>query len=83
MKFFRQFVHQFIRSNILKSKFRWAFILGSLLYLVSPFDLSPDVFPIIGWLDDGVLVTLIASEVSQMLIERRQSRKAESAKSVS
>lgn len=83
MKFFRQFIHRFIRTNILKSKFRWAFILGSLLYLVSPLDISPDVFPVIGWLDDGLLVTLIASELSQFLIERRQTQKSGSVKSVS
>jgi len=33
-------------------------ILATLLYDVSPIDLVPDVIPILGWLDDG-LVTIV------------------------
>lgn len=76
MKVLSKIVHSFVRSNIRNPKFRWFFIVASLAYLISPLDISPDVFPVVGLLDDGVLITLIASEVSQFLIERRKARQA-------
>jgi uncharacterized membrane protein YkvA (DUF1232 family) len=78
MKFFNQFIHKFLRNSFRHPKYRWFFIAASLIYLISPLDISPDVFPIIGWLDDGMLITFLASEVSQFLIERRKAQKAES-----
>ena len=39
----------------------------TLVYLFSPIDISPDVFPIVGWIDDGILITLLIAEVSQLL----------------
>ena len=53
-------------------KYRWFVILGSLFYLVSPLDISPDVFPIIGWIDDGLLATLVVTELSQIALEKRR-----------
>jgi uncharacterized membrane protein YkvA (DUF1232 family) len=79
MNFLKQIVHKFLRNSFRHPKYRWFFIAASLIYLISPFDISPDVFPIIGWLDDGMLITLLASEVSQVLIERRKAKKEESA----
>ncbi|MEO0868783.1 MAG: YkvA family protein [Cyanobacteria bacterium J06642_11] len=58
------------RNLIRNSKYRWIVVLGSLLYLASPLDISPDVFPIIGWLDDGIIATLLVTEVSQLLFEQ-------------
>ena len=58
------------RNVIRNSKYRWIVVLGSLLYLVSPFDILPDVFPIVGWLDDGIIATLLVTEVSQLLFEQ-------------
>ncbi len=58
------------RNAIRNSKYRWLVVLGSLLYLVSPLDISPDVFPIVGWLDDGIIATLLVTEVSQLLFEQ-------------
>lgn len=61
------------RNLIRHPKWRWWVVLGSLLYLVSPIDISPDVFPIVGWLDDGLIATLAVTEISQMLLENRRS----------
>ena len=58
------------RNAIRNSKYRWLVVFGSLLYLVSPFDIVPDVLPIVGWLDDGIIATLLITEVSQLLFER-------------
>ncbi|MGB7249046.1 MAG: YkvA family protein [Phormidesmis sp.] len=41
-----------------------------MLYLVSPLDISPDVFPVLGWIDDGIVVSLLISEVSQLMTEQ-------------
>ncbi|MEB3268031.1 MAG: YkvA family protein [Leptolyngbya sp.] len=55
---------------------RWVVILGSLLYLISPIDLSPDVIPILGWVDDGVLATLMAAGITEVVLDRRRQVKA-------
>ncbi len=57
---------------IRNSKYRWLVILGSLVYLVSPLDISPDIFPVIGWIDDGLLATIVVTELSQMALERKR-----------
>jgi uncharacterized membrane protein YkvA (DUF1232 family) len=58
------------RKLIRDSKYRWLIIAGTLLYLISPIDLLPDMIPIIGQIDDVLILTVLVSEVSQMLIER-------------
>ena len=63
-------------TNLIRnSKYRWFVILGSLLYLVSPLDISPDIFPIVGWIDDGLLATIVVTELTQMAIERKRKSK--------
>jgi uncharacterized membrane protein YkvA (DUF1232 family) len=62
--------HNLYRQALKHSKYRWVVILGTLLYLVSPLDISPDVFPIIGWIDDGVVVSLLVTEVGQLMSEQ-------------
>lgn len=57
-------------SNTLRhTKYRWLLVAGSLVYLLSPIDISPDFIPIIGWIDDGVVATLLVTELSQILID--------------
>jgi uncharacterized membrane protein YkvA (DUF1232 family) len=68
------FVNLF-RQAVRNPKYRLWMIAGSLVYLLSPLDISPDVFPVIGWIDDGAVVTLLAAEVSQLLLERRKLQK--------
>lgn len=58
-------------------QYRWLVMGASLIYLVSPIDFSPDVIPILGWIDDGVVATLLATGITQVLLERRQSVKAQ------
>lgn len=55
------------RNGLRNPKYRWLIIFGTLTYLLSPIDISPDVFPIVGWIDDGILITLLIAEVSQLL----------------
>jgi uncharacterized membrane protein YkvA (DUF1232 family) len=58
------------RNLIRNSKYRWIVIVGSLLYFISPIDLLPDFIPVIGQIDDAIVITLLVSELSQFLIER-------------
>jgi uncharacterized membrane protein YkvA (DUF1232 family) len=44
-------------------------LLGTLLYLISPIDLSPDLIPLLGQIDDVALIVLLISVVSQWLSE--------------
>jgi uncharacterized membrane protein YkvA (DUF1232 family) len=75
MKFLVQPLYNLYRSTLRNPKYRWLVILGSFLYLISPADLITDVLPVVGWLDDGVIVTLLVSEVSQVLLEQRNIRR--------
>lgn len=45
--------------------YRWPLIIGTVIYLISPIDISPDIFPIIGWIDDGALVGMMAAGLLQ------------------
>lgn len=58
------------RKQIRNSKYRWIIVLGTLAYLLSPIDLLPDVIPIIGQIDDVLILTILVTEVTQMLSER-------------
>ena len=77
MKLVSKVIQHFVHSNIRNPKYRWALITASLFYLVSPVDILPDFVPVLGWLDDGMVVTLLATELSQFLVERRNTRQAD------
>jgi uncharacterized membrane protein YkvA (DUF1232 family) len=62
------------RNTLRNPQYRWWIILGTLAYLVNPIDLSPDFLPLIGEIDDIALVTLLVSEVSQLIIEKVKQR---------
>lgn len=72
-----QGLYTWYRNTIRNPKYRWWMILGTALYLISPFDIAPDFLPVIGQIDDVVLLTLLVSEVSQLLIDGVKSRQGE------
>lgn len=63
-------------SQIRHPKYRWAIVLATLAYLFSPFDISPDFMPIVGWIDDGMILTLLTAELSRLVVEHRNRKKA-------
>lgn len=69
-----QSFYTWYKETIRNPKYRWLLIGGSLLYLISPIDLAPDFIPIIGWLDDGIIVTLLVTEVSALLTQKLQAK---------
>jgi uncharacterized membrane protein YkvA (DUF1232 family) len=72
-----QGLYTWYRNTIRNPKYRWWIVLGTALYLLSPFDIAPDFIPVIGQIDDVVLLTLLVSEVSQLLIDGVKSRQGE------
>jgi uncharacterized membrane protein YkvA (DUF1232 family) len=72
-----QGIYTWYRNTIRNPKYRWWMILGTALYLISPFDIAPDFIPVIGQLDDVVLLTLLVSEVSQLLVDGVKARQGE------
>ncbi len=75
MNFSIQSLYNWYRGLLRNPKYRWWVILGTLLYFVSPFDVVPDFFPIVGELDDVFLLTLLVTEISQVAIEGFKARK--------
>lgn len=63
-------LYNWYRELVGNPKYRWWIIGGTLLYLISPLDILPDVLPIVGQIDDAVLITLVASEISSVLKDR-------------
>lgn len=76
MNFSIESVYTWYRGLLRNPKYRWWVILGTALYFVSPIDVIPDFFPIVGELDDIFLLTLLVSEVSQLVIEGVKARKS-------
>ncbi len=72
MKAILQPLYTVYRSVLKHPKYRWIAILGSVAYLFSPVDLITDFVPFVGWIDDGLIATLLVTEVSQLLLEQRQ-----------
>lgn len=68
-------IYNWYTQTIRNPKYRWWIILGSLVYLLSPLDISPDLIPIAGQVDDIIILTLLLSEVSQMVIDYTKVRK--------
>ncbi|PSN16612.1 hypothetical protein C7293_01990 [filamentous cyanobacterium CCT1] len=69
-----------VYNGLLKHpRYRWVVMGASLIYLISPIDISPDLIPVVGWIDDGVVATLLATGITQVLLDRRQAMKDQKA----
>ncbi|MBD1850941.1 YkvA family protein [Leptolyngbya sp. GB1-A1] len=76
MKLFIKPLYNWYRNLLRNSKYRWVVIAASLLYIVSPVDFVTDMIPIVGWLDDGLIASILVTEASQLLLEQLKNRKA-------
>lgn len=68
--------YNWYRNLLRHPKYRWLIIAASLIYLLSPLDISPDLVPILGQLDDVTVMVILASELTQLLVERVKSRRS-------
>ncbi|MCT7975419.1 YkvA family protein [Laspinema olomoucense] len=73
MKLPLSIISSLYRTVLRNPKYRWTVILASLLYLISPFDISPDFIPILGQIDDVALLFLFVGGISELLTEWMQS----------
>jgi uncharacterized membrane protein YkvA (DUF1232 family) len=64
MNFSLQSLYNWYRGLLQNPQYRWWVVLASVVYLVSPIDLAPDFLPVVGWLDDTVLIGMLVSELS-------------------
>jgi len=71
-----RYLFQGYRRLLLHPKFGIWVLLGSLLYLVSPIDLSPDLIPLLGQIDDVALIVLMVTAASQWLSQQFLSAEA-------
>ncbi len=69
MKFSLHSIYKYYKSLIRNTKYRWLVILGTLVYFVSPLDFFPDFFPIIGQIDDFVILSLLITELTKIIFE--------------
>jgi uncharacterized membrane protein YkvA (DUF1232 family) len=70
-----KFVYNGYRQLIKNPKYRWWVVAATLVYLLNPFDISPDFVPFVGQIDDAVVVTMLVGEVSQVLRQQLKARK--------
>jgi uncharacterized membrane protein YkvA (DUF1232 family) len=75
MKFLARPLYNLYSSALRNPKYRWLIVAASLFYLLSPNDLISDFVPIVGWVDDGVIATVLVAEVSQLFQEKLRSRR--------
>jgi uncharacterized membrane protein YkvA (DUF1232 family) len=61
-----QSIYEWYRGLLQNPKYRWWVVGASLVYLVSPVDLLPDVFPAVGWIDDVIVIGMLVTELSQL-----------------
>jgi len=66
--------YDWYRNTLRHPQYRWVLIGATLLYLVSPIDISPDFIPILGWIDDGAVVALLVAELSSWAIDSARAR---------
>lgn len=64
-----------IRKVLRNPKYRFLAIIAGLVYFLSPIDIIPDAIPVLGWIDDGVIVSFLIAEVSQLMVDQIQARK--------
>ncbi len=65
-----QFLFRNYRRLLLNRRYGPWVLLASLLYLISPLDLSPDLLPLLGQIDDVALIVLLLAVGSQWLSDR-------------
>lgn len=68
MKFPLATLYHWYRKLVRNPQTRWWVVLGTIVYLISPIDFAPDLFPFAGQIDDFLLITLLLSELFQIAL---------------
>ena len=72
----KNIIYDQYRKLIRDSKYRWIIIIASAAYILSPVDLVSDFIPFVGWIDDGVVATVLVTEVAAIITEKMKAKKA-------
>ncbi|MFN3362151.1 MAG: YkvA family protein [Pseudanabaenaceae cyanobacterium] len=68
------------------SRYNWLILLASLIYLISPFDVLPDIFPLLGQVDDFLLLAFLITNLVQnlfpVLLQAQSKEKEEEIKTI-
>lgn len=75
-KAFSTWMLNWYRNSIRHPKYRWWLITGTLVYLLNPLDLLPDTLPLVGWIDDGLITTVLVAEVAQVMSDRLKNQRS-------
>lgn len=67
-------LYDWYRNTLRNPRYRWWLVLGTVVYLISPIDIAPDFIPIAGQIDDIMVLTLLLSEVTQMVLDFAKQR---------
>jgi uncharacterized membrane protein YkvA (DUF1232 family) len=67
MNFSIQSLYNWYRGLLQNPKYRWWAVLASVAYIVSPIDIAPDFIPLVGWIDDTIIIGLLVTELSQVV----------------
>lgn len=67
MRFAQQLMNGWYGQLLRHPIYRWFVILGTLVYFVSPIDLSPDLIPLLGQVDDVLIITLLVSTLFRVM----------------
>ena len=70
-------IYALYQGALRNPKTRWIVIVATIIYLISPIDILPDVIPVLGWLDDGVLVSILVMELTRLSRQRKSSKAEE------
>lgn len=63
-------IYNWYGETLRNPKYRWWIILGTLVYLISPLDISPDLIPFLGQIDDVLILTLMVTEITKLIIPK-------------
>ena len=70
MNIFLRSLYNWYRQVIRNPRYGWLVVAASLVYLLSPLDLAPDVIPLLGQIDDIVIISILATEVLNVISGR-------------
>lgn len=77
MKLPAQWIFNLYQTGLRNPTYRWGLIVGTFIYLLSPIDISPDLIPLLGQIDDFALVMLLVTGLSQIIGEWMQRQQLE------
>jgi uncharacterized membrane protein YkvA (DUF1232 family) len=52
------------------SNYNKTLVLGAIVYFISPIDLIPDLTPVVGYLDDYAVVTMVLTTVAPAIVRK-------------